>query len=385
MSERTMEPITVRCLPLPSTTRVEADVSGEPLWFESDVPLANHVEAYAAAFLLVSAHHGRPLVLDSPLSDRFRRNLGVIRPIIREFWKYNDVTVVEPESSPAKPLGLQAPRYRASALMFSGGVDSFYSMLRGPLAPDALVLVEGFDIPLANTGRSLRAWASLQQVATEMGMRSVRVTTNLREHALFRSVNWETTHGGALASVGHVLREQFSHILISSSNHYADADKPWGSHFRLDPLWSSESVAFLHVGATHKRSAKLLEIADEPIVQQHLRVCWEGTSESMNCGTCEKCVRTQLVLLSAGKLEPFATFNGNTASLTEAVRHINVVANHVTLKESYSTLGKSGLPSPLREEVALLVKRSARYHAKRAARQSWLGRTVQQLREVSRL
>ncbi len=112
-----------------------------------------------------------------------------------------------------------------------------------------------------------------------------------------------------MAAGGHLLVEHAGRLLMSSSFPYA-YDQPWGSHWDLDHLWSSERLQVEHVGAEHWRTAKLRAIADEPLVQRYLRVCHENRSPTwLNCSECEKCVRTQLTLAGCGRLAAFAVFN----------------------------------------------------------------------------
>ena len=359
--------------------RVEVEVADAPVWFDSNLPLVLTPDAIVAAFLLVCAHNERGMTVDAPLTARFNENLKQLSPIFHDFWKYEPVPLVEPLGEDRPPPGSLATPFKSAALMFSGGVDSFYSLLRGSVLPSALVMVEGFDIPLTQPARTAAAWNSLAIVASHLGLQPVKVTTNLREHTLFRTLDWEVSHGGALAAVGHLLAEHFSHLLISSSNSYRDATKPWGSHFRIDPLWSSDSMAILHVGATHRRSDKLIAIADEPLVQHNLRVCWEGNSSRMNCGTCEKCLRTQLVLYAAGKLDRFTTFEGDASTLLQTVRSLPFVKNRLTLAGTYARFAESNSSSELGREVAKLIRRSNHQHIRRALGKSLVGRSLSRL------
>lgn len=359
-----------------SAHHTEAQVNGEAVWFESNVALRVTPEAMVSAFLVPACQAGARLDIDVPLAERFRVNIPQVLTILDEWWEWKGQAPSESGGTATPAIGSLAPRMRSSALMFSGGVDSFYSLLRGPVAPDALVMVEGFDIPLDNTARRQAALSAVEQIAAELQIQAIRLSTNLREHSYFRTVNWEKSHGGALACVGHLLRDHISHVLISSSHSYKDLDKPWGSHFRLDPLWSSDQLAVLHVGATHKRTGKLMAIAHEPLVQKYLRVCWEGESGDLNCGTCEKCVRTQLVLLSVERLHQFRTFSGSIVQLTDSVNRLPFIANRNTLRGAYNSVDLTKIPKPLADAVLALRQRSAAEHARRQRRSTAVGRLV---------
>ncbi|MDQ8173355.1 MAG: hypothetical protein P3B76_11795 [Gemmatimonadota bacterium] len=351
--------------PRTSPERVEALVGGEAVWFAADVALELPMDAIVAAFLFPVWTRGGTLVLDGAVSEPLRSNLPHVATLLREWWGARGPFPIEPASEKPPRSGGLAPTRRGTGLMFSGGVDSFYSLLRGTVAPDALVFVDGFDIPLADVARRDAAYAAVREVADALGVRAIRVATNIRDHALFRSVSWDLTHGGAMAAVGHTLRTHLSHLVVSSSDAYADDKGGYGSHFRLDPLWSSDRLAILFEGATHRRSEKLLAIAGEPLVRRHLRVCWEHRAAALNCGHCEKCIRTQLTLLAHDQLQHFATFRGTVADVTSAVRALAKVSNPFTLRVEYESLALDRFPRELADAIRALRGRSWAAHARR--------------------
>ena len=68
-----------------------------------------------------------------------------------------------------------------AALMFSAGVDSYYSLLCGS-KPNVLVSVHGFDIALNDTLRMASLRTALDDTARAHGCIPIVVRTNLREH-----------------------------------------------------------------------------------------------------------------------------------------------------------------------------------------------------------
>jgi hypothetical protein len=83
-------------------------------------------------------------------------------------------------------------------------------------------------------------------------------------------------------------------------------------------LWSSGRLEVSHVGADYRRNEKVESLIDEPLVRRHLRVCWENRRSAGNCGECEKCVRTMLLITCYGSLADFPSFPGD-ASLRDRV------------------------------------------------------------------
>jgi hypothetical protein len=285
--------------------RVRAVVGGEPLWFESpDVVLRPSPEAFGCALLVAALHGGRSLTIGGDVSASWLSNAARLLDVFQEWWGYPRL----PPIAAARADG-ESPATDQTVLCFSGGVDSFYSLLRSGRRVDVLLTLHGYDIKLRDDARASAFESSLREVAAELGMKPVVVRTNLREHPAFASAPWEHTHGGALAAVGHLLGDSAGRLLISSSYPYFN-HTPWGSHWRTDPLWSSDRLEVIHVGAELQRSDKLKAIAREPLVRRHLRVCWENLAPEGNCSRCEKCLRTRLILADLGELENFQVFEG---------------------------------------------------------------------------
>jgi hypothetical protein len=297
---------------------VSADIDGLPLWFESpDLELGPAPEAFASAMLIPALSKGESVVLEEACDAQWRTNVETLQQVVCEWWGFR---IRSPRTPDRSPVGSSpAP---GTALCFSGGVDSFFSLLRYPKPIDYLVTVQGFDITLDDVVRFARVEETTRNVAAEIGAKAVVIRTNLRRHRHFNECPWTRSHGGALAAVGHLLDRHVGRLVVSSSITYAD-DHPWGSHWRLDPLWSSSRLEMVYFGADHRRGDKLIAIAQEPLVRQHLRVCWEHRSASGNCSKCEKCIRTRLGLASCGALDFFPGFDG-TASLARDVDNLKL-------------------------------------------------------------
>ena len=75
----------------------------------------------------------------------------------------------------------------------------------------------------------------------------------------------------------------------------------------LDPLWTTERLSVVHDGAESTRAAKITRIADNLVVQGHVRVCLKEWDE-LNCGRCAKCLRTMAALDLLDQLPAVRTF-----------------------------------------------------------------------------
>lgn len=190
-----------------------------------------------------------------------------------------------------------APRGGHGAF-FSGGVDSFYTLAEANPPLDAIILICGFDFYTEQTAVMAGAIRTTEAAAKEFGVDALAVKTNMRS-----LTNWATDwgfeqHGASLAAVAYALRERVGTVHIASS--FSDADlHPWGSHPDLDPLWSSSVQTIVHDSTKELRVEKVDRIMEFESARAGLRVCW-GQTETVNCGICEKCVRTRINLLVVG-------------------------------------------------------------------------------------
>jgi len=328
----------------------EARVAGVPLWFRTrDAALAARSEAWGTCLLIPAQQRARRLRLVTPVCPTWAAGADRALELTSRWWPSAAAwPSLEVDDRPAE-------RARGIGLCFTAGVDSLFSLLRYPGRIDTLV-------HLTHADDAGRAEAPLRRIGAERGMRVVVIASNLKQHPAFRGAPWGRTHGAALAALGHLLSDELGMLVLSSSYPYAYAP-PWGSHHELDPLWSSARLTIEHFGATHWRTQKLIEIAGEPIVQAHLNPC-SKRSGRLNCCRCEKCLRTQLVLLACGRLERFKVFDG-AATLAEQADNVARIPI-AGLFPVYERLLEDGLPTDIAAAVRRLLDRSRRALRRRA-------------------
>jgi hypothetical protein len=335
--------------------RLRMDLGGRPLWFESaDADLDDGIEAGASAVLMAAVAAGRPLEIAGAVSTQWLANADRLLEIWRDWWGYR---VLRPQAS---VLPATRPRAPGAALCFSGGVDSFHTLLCGPVKPEVLAFVHGYDIALGDASRLASFEPALRQVAATAGAQAVVVRSNLRQHRAVAGCPWQRSHGGALAAVGHLLAGRVGSLLLSSS-FPTTYDMKWGSHWQLDALWSSDRLEVVHWGATHSRVAKVREIAGHDLAQRHLRVCWENRAPSGNCSRCDKCLCTMALIEACGARARFPVFDwpGSLADHIDRVPWTRFVRTYVELLDG-------GVPRRLAESLRSLLERTARRPAKRS-------------------
>ncbi|HUF28151.1 MAG TPA: hypothetical protein VMM18_14340 [Gemmatimonadaceae bacterium] len=307
---------------LRASVRYESgSIPSEEYWF--DVPRTQAGELsitgnlWLACLLPLAAQIGEPL----------RVPLGVDRPLLENanrlmcIWRawYPELAVVSVEADPiecAPPV-----RPRRAAAFFSGGVDSFFTVLRRrDVAPpserapiDDLLTVWGFDVPLERADAFGRLRARHELVASELGKGFIDVATNLRS-TRWNTAHWShLAHGAGLAGVALSLEGRFHTVYIAGGGGYRGLH-PWGSHSVTDPLFSSWRTAITYDAVAYLRTEKIERIADSATALGALRVCYESWTDE-NCGVCNKCQRTMLALEICGALQRCRTFPSTTIDL----------------------------------------------------------------------
>jgi hypothetical protein len=215
-------------------------------------------------------------------------------------------------------------RPTATAAMFSGGVDAWFTLLsnngpgaiRGARRIDELLCVWGLDIPLNQPAQYVVMHDALAKATGGMGAALIGIATNLRTTQWWRRADWgHIAHGCALAFFAHALAGRYSRLLIPSTHRYDDPI-PWGSHPLTDHFLSSSTLQVIHDGAAFSRVEKTAAIAESAAAMDTLQVCWESKGFE-NCGRCSKCYRTMATLYLLGKLDRCRRFPGGSFDATK--------------------------------------------------------------------
>lgn len=289
-------------------------------------------------------------MVETPLSDLWMENVARLLPIWQAWWGY----------VPRIPIAETRPDARetssGSALLFSAGVDSFFSLISGA-KPEILVSVQGFDMPLDDTTRMAGLRTALHAAARAYACRPVVVRTNLREHpSSGRPHLWERSHGGALVAIGHLLSGGIGRLVVSASYNVLVV-RPWGSSPMTDPLLAANGFAIDYFGGHTRREDKAKLLASDPLVRRHLRVCWENGKASGNCSRCEKCLVTMLHLVECGMLREFEVFDG-ADELCERIDAVPILRHHMNVVKRIIERGK--VEPDVTRSLSTLLRRSRR-------------------------
>jgi polysaccharide pyruvyl transferase WcaK-like protein len=282
--------------PLTATLSADGEVVRVRFWATGAV-LKPHPEALVPLLLLPAMRRGQ----NAHVVGGVNRRLGKAVPAIQDMlhgWFPETFRKVEVGFAPSEWSGARAGR---TACFFTGGLDSFCEVVRRREEIDDLIYVHGFDVPFDDAPRRHDAFQVMRQSASKLGLPLIEIETDLRSFS-DRFLTWEEYHGAALAAVALSLQHSHGRVLLASSHVHDDAT-PWGSHPDVDPLWSTERLEFVNSGRGLTRVEKSALLAGSDAAMSGLRVCHMPPPGTINCGRCEKCLRTAVSLLAVGALE----------------------------------------------------------------------------------
>jgi hypothetical protein len=326
-----------------------ADYDGFELWFRYPAgyydAVSTRADPFVAALLLPAMARGATLRIEGPSSARMLQGIGRFMEVICNWWGEFRPVRIETDR-PDAPHPASGERVVASS--FSGGVDSFYTLLKNehsdlPAADkiSKLIFVHGFDIRLEHEAFYRGVAGRLDTVAKACNKELMQVSTNARQLAA-KPATWDRYHGTALIAVALGLQAGIRRLYIPASYPYKDLF-PWGSHPLTDPLWSTESLDIVHDGCEATRVEKVrTQVSKSQVALDNLRVCWEDHRALYNCNTCEKCIRTKLNLQIAGVLQACTSFDGKLRY--RDIKRLCVYGDHAELfaKDNLEALRKYG-------------------------------------------
>jgi hypothetical protein len=304
-----------------TVTWEDCDRPAYDLFFETDSSFAEQLTCNPHAFLIGCAipamHFGEKRVfIDEKVCPELCNGLTTAMGWMRHWYYTPERQLVRIEAE--KQTNLPSPRTQERAgFFFSGGIDSF-STLRSnrinfsPEHPWAIkdgLLVYGLEQDIPEKFEYVKS--SLSHAAADAGIALLPVYTNLyqeyrQEDSMKGFTFWyHEFMGAALAAVAHAFSSRFT-VMSIASDYDIPNQRPHGSQPLIDPNYSSVDLRILHDGITLSRIEKTKMVADWDVALQHLRVCnqyKQYDSEMLNCGICEKCIRTMLALSACGALE----------------------------------------------------------------------------------
>lgn len=315
-SKKTLKIFDIKVTPGETSTLTEAQVQSDgeirptKLWFRFeglDAPPDRIADPFAVAMLPSCMLDNETCHVDGPLSPELQTGFAETQRILTDWYEFLSHVSVTGE---AVPNSSATQSTTGIGCCFSAGVDSWYSLLKNQDRITHLLLVRGFDIGLDNNALWQSTRTSIEGVARRLDKQLIVCETNLRAVAdrgrmsgssRFDGDFWgRCLHGAALASCAIGLHRTIGELIVPAT-HSASLSRPWGSSPVLDPHWSNGRVTISHDGYEANRLEKIRHIVSSDLALETLRVC-HNDENTINCGRCEKCLRTMIALHVCGAL-----------------------------------------------------------------------------------
>ncbi len=276
-----------------------------PVYFQTqDAYLEPSLEAFLALVILPAMKLGAGIAIpEGFVSKRFLEGMESIQQVFRS-WKPK-YSPVDLKKISARPM--TRDQSGEEGVFFSAGLDSYYSFLTHLEDISSFVYLDGFDIPLREQSMRMRAIANCREIGRYFKKRAIIVETNARDF-IEKYVSWSYSHGSVMGAVGLLLMPQFERFYIAGAGNPADRE-PFGSHPDLDPNWGTEILEFIHEAEVDKID-KCRLISNYDFALNTIHVCLRYPESGLNCGECEKCLRSQVYLESVGAAERSTAFPG---------------------------------------------------------------------------
>ncbi len=358
--------------------------------------LSTCADTFLIANLIPAYEYGETrLRIDGAICPILRSNIDVASTYIYQ-WHYRHREKLKIDTpNVAARLGTRPPP--KSAQMFSGGIDSYSTLILDrqyvdPGHPEyTRVAILAFGLEQDDPTAFEYVTDMLEKAAEQLQLTLIPVASNI--YLPYRDEDsrqgWEfwvyRQMCTALASFGHALSDGCTRLSIAANDPLAHQ---FTFHAADNPLvqenLSSDRMKVRHSGGHLTRLEKVRLVANSSTMLEHLRVCNQYKRYSpgkLNCGKCEKCVRTMLSLLAVGALDKTPCFaeidlNAGLVGSVKPGRNEVIAAMYQELRQPLRERGRDDLIAPIdrliaqirgRRRRSIVSKRNLR-RAKRAIR-----------------
>lgn len=379
------------------TARVEWEAADRPdfeLYYE--VPeehgpdLASRADPLLAAALPAASWYGEErLVVEGEVCPRLKGGLdAVIRKYCIWYDRCHPVEIEATEGWGPPPGRVR----RRTGLLLSGGVDSLALLRehRSRFASDHpervrdCVLVFGLNsydfsdgAPVAERVEAFEELRDRMEHLTAPEREALPpVYTNVRSLYSDFSTWVRVGSGGGIVSSGLALGRRITDLWVGGDGLGWDDSPPRGLHRSLTHLFSTSGVRVHYGQPSLRRLDKTRLVAAWKEGLAHLRSCYclePQPPPDLNCGRCEKCVRTMLALVAVGALDRAVTYPRDDLD-PETIRDAEVAEDHLPYyAECIGPLEARG-----REDLARAVRRKVEA-TDRSGRPAVVGSTLRRL------
>lgn len=363
-----------------TVTWENCDRPTQEIYFETTEAFAQDLTCNPHAFLIAcimpAMRHGEARVfIDAEICPQLRNGLITAMSWMRH-WYGADRKLVQIEAKTKSYLPTPRPPERAG-FFFSGGIDSLTTLRTNRLdfpSEHPGSFKDGLLIYGIERDEELEYFdhvvSLMSEIAQDADIRLIPVYTNVRYLDQDGTFWGHEFQGAVLGAVAHAFSQRLTKVTIPSGfdiNYLY----PYGTHPLLDPNYSSSDLQIHHDSILLSRLDKTKIVADWDVALQNLRVCNKKDlikTGALNCGQCEKCIRTMTGLLALGKLDKTHTFP--EVDVSENLLLTKAYVKNPPYAESYYRELLAPLAAKGRHDLVRGIERIiARYHREERLKQ----------------
>lgn len=317
------------------------------------------LDSLLVGHLLWAAKLGQNLVVHGAISRGGLFNLGQLLEIRRCLspQRYPRPIELIPETvTSPRPCG--DPGLAIAAL--SAGLDSTFTVVRHArrLAGEAsyrlggVVMIHGFDAKLDQADQFAAMRRRVEPLARWLDLPLYTVVTNSKR--VGGGSVWPHSAIPLTAAALSLFSGRCGVGLVSGAAPHGSPRFGVSHPGVLDALISNDAFHVVTDGGAFGRTDKIEALLPFPEVLEGIKVCWEGSDPSRNCGRCQKCVMTRLNFLAAGMPNPPCFDTPLSLELIAALPLPDVSAARDLFRICWNELKQRGCTGP---EMALLERR----------------------------
>ncbi len=331
----------------------DCDRPKRTLFYEVDEHFSDALSDNANAFLLATAipamHFGeKRLRIDTEVCPELTTGIKVALDWLYHWFDKDNPDRLKIDVKFQKKT-TPAVKHRRAGVFFSGGIDSYAALCANrrdfvPQHPgyirDGIVI---YGLELDQKKQFERVLRMLSKSAEAFNVTLIPIFTNIyliyrREDKLNHFYFWKDKFASAaLMANAHALDNRIHTVSLGSSFDIPNI-VPLASHPAIEPNYTSSllRVRFDAVNLSRFEKTKLIAQWDDAV--QNIRVCnrsYRYKDGQLNCGECDKCVRTALALEALGKLAGNPCFPYDqlpVALVAKAFRNVSDISSRFLLE-----------------------------------------------------
>ncbi len=325
----------------------DCDRESQEIYFETEPEFAQSIypnpHSFVVASIIPALYFGEGrLYLEEEICPKLKEGLLTAQSLLHHWWYPHSHKLVSIEAKKLTAVSQNGKPKRA-AFCFSGGIDSLATLVNNRIEypeshpgylRDGLLV---FGLEVRDREKFKNVLSSISTIAKESDLTFIPVYTNMIQLGPNNPVEfWENFWlnqymSASFSSIAHAFSKRWGSFSINSSHDIPNLI-PHGSNPLLTGCYSSWDLIIKEEGISFSRFEKTKMISKWDIALQKLRVCNVTDAYQdgrLNCGKCEKCIRTMLALLACDALENATCFP--TRSVSREQIDSAVVLAHNTL------------------------------------------------------